>query len=89
MTHPSLNLAWLFSSSTNIYTHQQSIPPPPVTLPPAFTPTLILWVVIKKIEGTKQIFSQFFCLVYSVTSVHFMKNCGRFSFCFILGLVKT
>lgn len=34
MTHPSLNLAWLFSSSTNIYTHQQSIPPPPVSLPP-------------------------------------------------------
>lgn len=25
-THPSLHLVWLFSSSTNIYTHPQSFP---------------------------------------------------------------
>lgn len=42
MTHPSLNLGWLFSSSTNIYTHQQSTPsPPPVTLPPVLPLTCI------------------------------------------------
>lgn len=54
VTHPSLNLPRLFSSSTNIYTHQQSIPPPPVTLPP-----VLPLQKIEKIEGTEQILSQF------------------------------
>lgn len=79
MTHPSLNLGWLFSSSTNIYTHQQSTPsPPPVTLPPVLPLTCIhshvnfMGRYKKKQREAKQIrsrFSNFF--VYNDTSVHF------------------
>lgn len=97
MTHPSLNLVWLSSSSTNICTHQQSIPPPPVTLPTALPLTCFhshfhfmgCYITKKNRVNKANIFTIGIFLFHRVTSVHFKKFVAGFSFFFFLGFART